>query len=171
MNRITNRPTIALASIPRHNAWGVWQLTTSPRSNWVVASLAAMIALLAMPLAALAIDPLTADNPYIRPGAPALAGEAYFVGPVPSDYHLLTSSIFPYNFVNGSLNEGFKGEVTSLIYQQSGTGSLAFAYKFDNIDPGNGVATDIGAVTIGDNSAPWGPFTITSGGSDGLAAR
>src|SRR5579871_1293111 len=112
----------------------------------------ALAVALAAPSIAKALDPLSPTNPYVRPGSPTLAigGEAYIVGAVPSDYHLIKSTTFPYAFT-GAANEAFKGNVTSNVYQQSSTGFLAFAYQFDNeYVAGTGAGTEISSTTIGD---------------------
>ena len=146
-------------------------MNRSLRSASLGARAVAVMFLLSLPSSVWAIDPLSPDNPYFRPGSPGtqIGGEAYLVGPVPNGYTLVASSSFPYGY-NGSLSEGFLGSVSSKVYQNNTDGTLVFSYQINNLAVPDGPGTEIGSITLGDVSNPWGPFTITSAGSDGLGS-
>ena len=110
----------------------------------------------------------TVYNPAVVP--PFSPG--YTLGGVPAAYTLLTSQVFPYDYVAGSTSEAYFGSVTSAVYKNA-SGQLAFSYKFNDLVPptvpGNSdssVNYDINHVTISDPTNPWAGVGILSVGSD-----
>lgn len=114
--------------------------------------------LLGMAVALPAAAPLPPGGVLLNP---AIGGTTFTSGGVPANYSSLI------DVVTSNYTGDFTGTATTYIYQEPGTGFLAFAYQFTNATTTSGIAPSIVQAAIGGANAPWLGVTIVDAGAAG----